>query len=210
MPASFRNVMLRHKEEILQGCLTPDDKGESAHRYDPVSKSGYLLDRIQELSAAIPVKIHDHVPFRKVAVDFGSLSHYISDLNDPTVICDSDKREKDYRADFAMYFEKNIDQFTWVYYGHEDEQLNQGHIPEFVYGIAARSEKQYPYLGDSYYPNGVRVSSDTFDPKSLPFGIASLAWSHSISNTVQIWFDCWRRAHGDTEHTPFLRSSKKH
>jgi hypothetical protein len=203
MPESFRNIMYRHKEEILQGSLRPDNLGETAHVYSTTSRSGYLQDRVQELATEIPRKIHDHVPFRELAFDFGALSHYISDLNDPLVVFDSDPRESQYRVDFAIYVEKNIDKFPWVYYGHEDPLLKEGKIAAFVYEIASRGEKPYAYLGQSYFPKGTLVSSDTFDPKSLPFGIGSLSYSHAISNTIQVWFDVWRRAHADLERAPY-------
>ncbi len=188
MPLSFRNVMYRHKEELLTGCLQPDDLGESAHRYDVATRKGYLQDRILQLTQDIPRKIYNHVPFSEIAIDFGRLSHYLADLNDPLLLSGSDSREPVYRADFAGYQERNIDIFPWVFDGHENAFLKKGQMESYIYEIAARSIRSYPLLGQSYFPNGVLVSSSTFDPRSLPFGIASLSYSHSISNTVQVWF----------------------
>jgi hypothetical protein len=207
MPLSFRNVMLRHKEELLIGCLKPDDVGESAHHYDVNTRSGYLQDRIVQLTLDIPKKIYNHVPFSEVASDFGRLSHYLSDLNDPLLLSDSDSREPMYGSDFAVYQEKNTDLFPWVFDGHENSLLQKGLLENYIYEIAERATRSYPLLGQSYFPNGILVSSDTFDPRSLPFGIASLSYSHSISNTVQIWFNCWKKSNADLSYTPFY--SKK-
>lgn len=207
MPASFRHIMLNNKEQILSGCLNPDEAGEQEHRYDAGTKKGFLQDRILELTESIPRKIHDHVPFREVAVDFGRLAHYLADLNDPLILGDADSRESEYRADFARYLERNIDKFPWIFDGHENPILARSDLKDYFYSIAFNTVEKYPRLGEAYFPNGALVSSDTFDPKSHPFGIASLSYSHSIGNTVQIWFYVWRKSHGDIGHTPFYRKT---
>jgi hypothetical protein len=75
MPATFQRIMRTHKDEILRGCLKPDDAGEDFHRYDLVQRSGFLEQRILELTQSIPAGIAAHRPFREIAEDFGRLSH---------------------------------------------------------------------------------------------------------------------------------------
>ena len=53
------------------------------------------------------------------------MAHYIADLNDPLVLSDEDPRETQYRADFAIYLEKNIELFPWIFDGHEPSILAQ-------------------------------------------------------------------------------------
>lgn len=208
MPGSFRNIMMQHKEEILAGCLQPDTLPESRHTYDLKNRSGYLQDRILELCNTIPQKIYKHVKFHEIARDFGSLSHYIADLNDPLIIGDTDPREESYRIDFAIYMEKNLDLFPWIFDGHEDVTLKTGNEKDYLYKIASTAGEKYDRIGEAFYPEGSLVSSDTFDWKSLPFGIASLSYSRSITDTVQLWFYAWRKGHGDTTVTPFFSKQK--
>jgi hypothetical protein len=208
MPVSFKNIMLQHQEEILGACLRPDELPESEHTYNIEKRSGYLMEQLTKLSAKVPKDIYNHVPFKKVAEDFGRMAHYIADLNDPLILSDKDSREDQYRADFAIYLEKNSDLFPWIFDGHEPSLLNQPTEEEYLHQIAVNAVEKYSLLGDSYFPNGVLVSSDTFDPRSLPFGIASLTYSRSISHTVQFWFYTWKKAHGDTTWTPFHSKGK--
>lgn len=208
MPGSFRRVMMRHQVEILDGSLHPDAELESHHTYDLKTKSGFLQDRILELSQVIPQKIHNHATFAEVARDFGRLSHYMADLNDPLILGDNDPREPQYSTDFAVYTEKNIGLFPWIFDGHEDPVLQKGNEKEFLYNIASTAVEKYDRIGEAYFPEGALVSSDTFDWKSLPFGIASLSYSHSITRTVQMWFYVWRKAHGDTTFTPYFSKQK--
>ncbi len=210
MPASFQRIMRQHKEEILLGSLRPDDQGEEFHRYDVSSQSGFLEQRILELTRSIPEKIRMHRPFREIAEDFGRLSHYASDLNDPLLLNDADPREPQYRQDFAVYVEKNIVKFPWVFDGHEHELLKAGNMQDYIYQMASQSAAKYPRLGEAYFPNGRLVSSDTFDPRSLPFGIASLSYSHSITRTVQIWFHTWKESNGDITYTPLYKKKFTH
>jgi hypothetical protein len=209
MPVSFQSVMLRHQEEILTGCLRPDDRTEQEHTYDVRSGSGYIQDRILELSQTIPRMIYDHKPFKQVAVELGKMAHYMSDLNDPLLLENADAREDQYRTDFAIFTEKNMEKFPWIFHGHEDTRLTQDQLQTYIQKVAKRAATQYPLLGDSYFPNGKLVSSDTFDWKSLPFGIASLSYSNSITDTVQVWFYTWKKAHGDTTNTPLYKKTKE-
>ena len=208
MPTSFKNIMMRHQEEILGAVLRPDELPESEHTYNIETRSGYLKDQLTILSAKVPKDIYNHVPFRKVAVDFGRMAHYIADLNDALVLSDKDSREPQYRSDFAIYLEKNIELFPWIFDGHEPSILTQPSEEEYLHQIAVNAVQKYTLLGDAYFPNGTLVSSDTFDPRSLPFGIASLSYSRSISHTVQFWFYTWKKAHGDTTWTPFHSKGK--
>jgi hypothetical protein len=208
MPASFQGVMLRHQEEILIACMKPDEFDEAQHTYDLQTRSGYLQQRVMELSAAIPLKIKRHVPFREIAPDFGRLAHYMADLNDPLMLDNSDEREPQYRTDFEIYLQKNIEKFPWIFEGHDTPLLGQAHLKEYIHSVAVRGAERYPRLGEAYFPNGVLVSSDTFDPRSLPFGIASLSFSRSISNAVQIWFHTWKSSNGDVTRTPFYSGSR--
>ncbi|HSE40306.1 MAG TPA: hypothetical protein VLH08_06025 [Acidobacteriota bacterium] len=208
MPTSFKNIMMKHQEEILAACLRPDDLPESEHTYNIATHSGYLKDQLLNLSAKVPKDIYNHVPFTKVAEDFGRMSHYIADLNNPLILSDQDSRETQYRSDFAIYLEKNIELFPWIFDGHEPELLKESSAENYLQKIAMNAVERYGLIGDSYFPNGTLVSSDTFDPRSLPFGIASLSYSRSISHTVQFWFYTWKKARGDTTWTPFFSKGK--
>jgi hypothetical protein len=210
MPASFQRIMLRHKEEILSGCLRPDEAPESGHTYDLKAQSGSLQDRILELSESIPRRIRAQAPFRELAADFGRLAHYAADLNDLLIIGAADPREDQYRQDFAIYLEKNIELFPWIFDGHEHPLLMAGKEREYIHEVASAAVERYDRLGEAYFPAGVLVSSDTFDPKSLPFGIANLSYNRSISRTVQLWFHIWKKSHGDTTLTPLLKSKGDH
>jgi hypothetical protein len=205
MPASFQRIMRKHKEEILRACLKPDELGEEAHFYDLEARNGYLEERILELTRSIPEKIRNHTPFREVAEDFGRLAHYLSDLNDPLLLLDTDPKESQYRIDFAIYAEKNIEKYPWVFDGHEHDLLKQDRLRDYIYQVASQASAKYPRLGEAYFPNGTLISSDTFDPRSLPFGIASLSYSHSITHTVQIWFHTWKKSNGDITYTPLYK-----
>lgn len=211
MPLSFRNIMYQHKKEILSGALVPDQPGEPAHRYDLDSRSGYLYDAIADLVKKIPKKINERAPFAEIAFYFGSLAHYMADLNDPLILRDDDPREGTYRSDFAIFAEKNIPKFPWVFHGPENDLLKQDLLKDYVFETAQQAAQNYAVIGDAYYPEGTLVSSDTFDWKSLPFGVASLSYSRSIENTVQIWFYVWRKSHADTGYTPFYneKTSKR-
>jgi len=47
--------------------------------------------------------------------------------------------------------------------------------------------------------------------RSLPYGIGSLSWSHTVTDTARVWLFIWKQAHGDLYGTPWLttKTAKK-
>jgi hypothetical protein len=43
----------------------------------------------------------------------------------------------------------------------------------------------------------------SFDDRSVPFAVASLSYSRTVTDIVQAWFAAWRDCHGDLAGTPY-------
>ena len=53
-----------------------------------------------------------------------------------------------------------------------------------------------------------RLFDETGDPsyldeRSVPFGVASLAFSRTVTDTARVWLQSWRQAHGDLTGLPY-------
>src|SRR2546425_7574613 len=56
----------------------------------------------------------------------------------------------------------------------------------------------------AFKADGTPKSPSALDERSVPFGIASLSYSHSTSDIAWIWRHLWVSINGDMHGTPFL------
>jgi hypothetical protein len=103
------------------------------------------------------------------------LAHLVADANTPPA-----------DADFARYFESRVKKFPTVFYGPEP-QLRLG---VFLDRTLARTAAFKPLIAEEY----TRGNSSTFDDHSTAFGIASVCYSHAVTDTANLFTYIWRDA----------------
>jgi len=90
--------------------------------------------------------------------------------------------------------EANSEKFSVVFYGF-DASIMSGNLGEFLRGRTEQREQlmarlnRYSDLPDR---NNILETSPTF-------GIASIAYSHAVTDVANIWFYIWKEAHGDLQ-----------
>ena len=61
-------------------------------------------------------------------------------------------------------------------------------------------------LARAYAAAGNPPAAAAFDDRSVPFAVASLSYSRTVTRVVRVWIRAWRDASGDVSRTPYLET----
>ena len=138
-----------------------------------------------ETNAAINI-VRTNRPMSQLAEHLGVLAHLVADANTPA------------HGDFEHYFERSQKKFPTVFYGL-DTNFN---VPRYFEHTMYRTSRLQPLVESEYERAG---SSSDFDDRSTAFGIASVCYSHAVTDLVNLYYYIWKEAGGDVRSAPGLR-----
>lgn len=138
-----------------------------------------------ETNAAIK-SVHGRKPMSDLVEHLGVLAHLVADANTPA------------RGDFERYFERSMPKFPTVFYGLDAHFNLQRHLDRTF----SRTANFNPLVESEYARAG---SSNDFDDRSTAFGIASVCYSHAVTDLVNLYYFIWKEAGGDVRSASGLR-----
>jgi hypothetical protein len=178
-PPDLRLLITKYHDEYLRGV---DDalaaEGTDIHRKK-------LRERIVAQTHGIVKMIRTNEPMSGVVRELGSLSHFVGDANNPFHIGDDDAEE---RVDFEQYFERRLARFAPVFYGFDRNFV----LSTYLDRMFARTTSYQPLMSEEY----ARGNGATFDDRSTAFGVASVCYSHAITDMVNLESFIWKTAGG--------------
>lgn len=188
-PPDLRLLIERFPDEYHRGLQRAnDDEGSEIHR----SK---LRSRIESETRGIIAMIRKNGPLPLVIEHLGVLVHLVGDANNPFHIGADDPEN---HADFEEYFTRRIGHFATYFYGVD----KQFHLDQFLDRTFARTAKFVPLMAEEYTRGGEHRTSAEFDDRSTAFGIASVCYSHAITDVVNLDYYIWKEAGGDVHQLP--------
>lgn len=140
-------------------------------------RHGALRPRIESETRNVVSMLKANEKMSAVVERLGFLAHLISDANNPYA-----------DADFVHYFESRVTKFPTVFYGPEPHFR----LGAFLDRTLARTAGFTPLLAEEY----TRGSSATFDDRSVAFGVASVCYSHAVTDTANLFTYIWRESGG--------------
>src|SRR3954454_3178016 len=138
-----------------------------------------------ETNAAIR-SVHSRKPMSDLVEHLGVLAHLVADANTPA------------RGDFEHYFERRMPKFPTVFYGIDTNMS----VARYVDRTLHRTSRFQPLVESEYQRAG---SSSDFDDRSTAFGIASVCYSHAVTDLVNLYYYIWKEAGGDVRSASGLR-----
>ncbi len=203
MPKSLRLALERHREAVLRGALEPLREEDGApHR--PPRDGGTLPDATAAEAEAVIAAVGEPAPFEEVCRRFGRLAHFVTDAGSPPLAAG---REGESRyGHFARYTAEKLPKFPLVFHGHDDPALARGDFSAFTRSVLEQARGEDRNLARVYAVAGDPPGPAFFDDRSIPFAVASLAWSRTVTHVVRAWLAAWERAGGDMGRTPYFHS----
>lgn len=205
MPPSLREVLTERRDDLLNGMLAPmTTEDDPAHR--PAWDHGTLDGTVDGAARDLVTAVNGHQSFHDVAKRFGALAHYVADAGFPPGAAGAPGAPL--YAHFAAFCETRRSRFPLVFYGHDNAALAKGDWKAFAKGVLERARGEGGTLAGAYAAAPSWDDPASFDDRSIPFAIASLAYSHAVTDIAQAWLAAWRTCHGDLAGTPYMAPSR--
>ncbi len=200
MPPSLRKVLEKRRNDVRRGMLEPMTQEDAlAHR--PPWDGGALEASVDAAARDLVSGATTRVSFHDVARRFGVLAHFVADAGFPPAAAGADGSSR--YAHFAALCETRRPRFPLVFYGHGNDALAKDDFKAFTLQILERARTEDANLARAYADAPSWTDAAAFDDRSVPFAIASLSYSRTVTDIVEAWLAAWRECHGDLEGTPY-------
>ena len=198
-PPDLARQIHKHKKVFEEGILAPfQDTDPGRHMKNPDGSGS--LDRVllAEVQAAIE-DIRQHRPFEQLVRRLGVISHYMADANNPLATSGADSEERRYFVDFLRYAETAEPRFPLVFYGVAPGLERQRDVGPLLAQALRRGRDIYPLVGREYRRIGFASGRGRFDDRSSAFGVASISFSHAVTDVAQALRYIWLVSGGADE-----------
>ena len=201
-PPDMRLLIEKYPAEFQRGLEDAQrDEERDRHVFYMNRKHGQLPNQIQrEVRAAISI-LRERRPVPQFVESLGRIAHLVGDANNPFRTSDADPRLAASQADFEAYLERRMTALPTIFYGLTEPF----HLQTFIATGVTRSASYHPLLADEYFRGGQRRTSAAFDDRSTAFGIASLSYSHAVTDLVNIYYYVWKEVGGDVRSARAMR-----
>ena len=201
MPKSLRMALEANREAVLRGALGPMVTEDAPEHRAPWAE-GKLGQQVETEAQGLIEVLRKRTPFSELSERFGRLGHFVMDAGFPPGV-GAEGGDVRY-AHFAEFCESRLPKFRLVFYGHEDEAIENDDFLRFAGTVMARARDEDLELARAYGAAGDPPAPAAFDDRSIPFAVGSLAYSHTVTDIVRAWLAAWRLGGGDVGRTPYL------
>ena len=192
MPAPLKRQILRHRAEILRGCLDVLREGKS-------SSAG--AESVRATFREILNDLGSRVAFKQICYKLGRLSaltvEYASPLNGSRAAASDASVIR-----FRDFIGEEIRTFPLVVTREGEGYLRRGSLPDYLDYIARRNADRRKLLDKALAEAG--GAATWRDQRSLVYGVASLLYNDLVLDSARIWLLLWQEAGGDTADAPYF------
>lgn len=204
-PPDLRLLLDRFAPDFRRGLTSfdHDPASEARHVYVVAAGRGALRTELEsEIDGAVRT-MRRGGPMSEFVESLGRIAHLVGDVNNPFHVANDPPRLMASRGDFEQFVERRLEKFPTVFYGLE-WPVN---IRSYLDRAMKRTAEYYPLLDEEYFRGGARRSASEFDDRSTGFGVASISYSHAVTDLVHVYYHIWKEAGGDVRSAAVMRRS---
>ncbi|MEE9217575.1 MAG: hypothetical protein V3U98_00755 [Acidobacteriota bacterium] len=195
-PPSLQRMLERYRRPLMRGMKTRVSEAEAGH-FQHADGSGRLVEAAATSLQTLRQALESGEALKRIAYRMGRVAHLVGDLNNPLASSADDPREALYAEDFARYVERMLPKYRRTLKRREPAGLDDESLRAWARQAVERARELYEPIGRSYWIDGKLVRSESFDERSIPFGVGSLAYARAVNDLIQAWMVIWRESGGD-------------
>lgn len=208
-PPDLARQIEKHKEAFQAGVLAPFQESDAdRHRKDPDGSGSLDKALMDEVDGAIAA-IRAHRPFEEIVRRLGTVSHYVADANNPLAVSGADPDEARFFVDYLRYAETAEPRFPLVFYGVPPSLERRKDVRPLLAEALRRGRQVYPMVGREYRKIGFASGIGRFDDRSTAFGVASVAFSHAVTDVTLVLRYIWITAGGADDRTSVVNAGTR-
>ena len=207
-PPDLARQIEKHRRAYETGVLAPfQDTDPGRHMKNPDGSGS--LDKVlyQEVDATVSA-IRAHRPFEEIVQRLGQVAHYVADANNPLASDGTDSGEGRYFLDYLRYAQSAEPRFPLVFYG-VPPALDRRGVKPILEAALRRGRAFYPMVGREYRKIGYSSGIGRFDDRSTAFGVASVSFSHAVTDVSLVMRYIWLTAGGADDRTAVVNAGTR-
>ena len=203
-PPSLNAILEHHRHDLDRGMESPSaHETEEVHFQCADGSAGLAAAAVASKESETEALLAEKHSLRRFVFEMGTLAHLTADVSFPLGASDADPREPLYREAYRAYIETVLEKIPFVLDPTSAPRLDRGDIAGYLMESAGRTARNYEQIGAAFSDDGTPRSAQALDERSVPFAVASLAYSQAVNDIVRVWVHLWRSAGGDMTGAPF-------
>lgn len=197
-PPALNAILGHYREELDRGMEIPSShETEEVHYQLADGSAGLAAAAVAQKKEEAQALLAGKHGLKKFAFEMGTLAHLTADVSFPLNASDADPREPLYREAYRAYIERALDRIPFVLDPDAATGVDDMSVEARMMESARRTARNYDQIGAAFKDDGTPRTPQSLDERSVPFAVASLAYSQAVNDIVRVWCRLWRASGGD-------------
>jgi hypothetical protein len=200
-PPDLARQIKKRQAAFEAGVVGPFEDADPERHRKYADGSGRLDAVLLGEVAGAVAAIRSHQPFDEIVRRMGVVAHYVADANNPLASSGEDLEAGRYFVDYLRYAESALPRFPLVFYGVQPGLEDERGVSSLIGEALRRGRELYPLVGQEYRKIEFGSGVAEFDDRSTAFAVASVSFSHAVTDVTLVLRYIWIRAGGADDRT---------